>query len=291
MSAENSTDTHDIKKRLNKILETRLDTDKETLEALTDLSTFFNENTLQTRRNLRSQIEKRSLLINENFLNAFRQVNGIVNDICDDITDMSISVNDMKERLKITQNQTSELIQQTNSLQAESNKLQIQQQISTAFLNRFQLTPDEHQHLMGTMRDAPITLQFFTVLERIQSIHNDCRLLLQSGYQTVALEIMEEMTLYQEGALERLYRWTQNHCRNIDSTTTDMGQLLIMSMNKLQDRPVLFKYIIDEYATARRSVFVRNFIDALTIGGSTTAGGPINTNAKPIEMHAHDPKR
>jgi hypothetical protein len=50
---------------LNKVLETRLDADKETLEALCDLSTFFTENTLKSRRNLRSQIEKRSLAINE----------------------------------------------------------------------------------------------------------------------------------------------------------------------------------------------------------------------------------
>lgn len=42
--------------------------------------------------------------------------------------------------------------------------------------------------------------------------------------------------------------------------------------------------MIDEYATARRSVLVRSFIDALTVGGP---GG----NPKPIEMHAHDPKR
>jgi hypothetical protein len=54
-----------IQKRLNKVLETRLDADKETLEALCDLSTFFTENTLKSRRNLRSQIEKRSLAINE----------------------------------------------------------------------------------------------------------------------------------------------------------------------------------------------------------------------------------
>jgi hypothetical protein len=54
-----------LSRRLNKILETRLENDKETLEALKELSTFFTENTLQARRNLRSKIEKRSLVINE----------------------------------------------------------------------------------------------------------------------------------------------------------------------------------------------------------------------------------
>jgi Conserved oligomeric complex COG6. len=52
-----------LSRRLNKILETKLEND--TLEALKELSTFFTENTLQARRNLRSKIEKRSLAINE----------------------------------------------------------------------------------------------------------------------------------------------------------------------------------------------------------------------------------
>lgn len=194
---------------------------------------------------------------------------------------MKLVVNNMKTCLQSTQAQTHELIQQTNALQEEGEKLHLRQQISGAFLARFRLTIQEHQDLYGSPRDAPITMKFFDVLGRIQTIHNECRILMQSNCQTAALDIMEEMTLHQEGALERLYRWTQSHCRNVDS---DISGLLILAMNKLQDRPVLFKYVIDEYSTARRSVLVRNFIDALTVGGP-------NGNPKPIEMHAHDPKR
>lgn len=54
-------------------------------------------------------------------------------------------------------------------------------------------------------------------------------------------------------------------------------------MQRLQERPVLFKYIIDEYCIARRSVLVGEFIDALTRGGP--AGNPA-----PIELRAHDPQ-
>lgn len=67
-------------KRLNKILETRLENDKETLEALKELSTFFTENTLQARRNLRSKIEKRSLAINEVILSCSKHNITIVAD-------------------------------------------------------------------------------------------------------------------------------------------------------------------------------------------------------------------
>ena len=44
------------------------------LEALKALSGFFTENSLRSRRNLRSDIEKRSLGINEEFLSAFQAV-------------------------------------------------------------------------------------------------------------------------------------------------------------------------------------------------------------------------
>nr|CAD7568801.1 unnamed protein product [Timema californicum] len=214
----------------------------------------------------------------------------------------------MTSRLQATKTQTRHLIEQTNKLQAESEKLTLQQEVAGAFLRSFQLSPSEQTTLRGGSRDTPITSQFFIALERVQSIHTNCRTLMQSGHQTAALDIMEQMALYQESALERLYRWTQTHCRNIESP--EMSELLAQAMACLQDRPVLFnspvtslvltdspqltpdsqhlvdicRYVLDEYCTSRRSVLVRAFIDALTQGGP--GGTP-----KPIEMHAHDPKR
>ncbi|ALC42039.1 CG1968 [Drosophila busckii] len=271
-----------IQKRVNKILEARLESDKDTLEALHGLSNFFQENTLQNRRNLRSQIEQRSVGINENFLKAFREVKLTLDAVCNDLDTMASSVQTMKSELETSKALTKDLIEQTNNMQQERERLEVHQQIAQAFLARFQLSVPEHQLLYGQTKDAPIVHEFFKVLERVQSIHADCRLLMQCGYQTAALDIMEEMTLHQEGALERLYRWTQNHCRNLENN--EIGALVVEAMSRLQDRPVLFKYVIDEYAIARRAVLVRQFIEALTEGGP---GG----NPKPIELHAHDPKR
>lgn len=47
---------------------------QEMLEALKALSTFFVENSLRTRRNLRGDIERRSLSINEEFVSIFKEV-------------------------------------------------------------------------------------------------------------------------------------------------------------------------------------------------------------------------
>ena len=106
---------------------------------------------------------------------------------------------------------------------------------------------------------------------------------MEARMQTLGLDIMQKMTLAQESALERIYRWMQTQCRQIENEK--LIPLIIKSMNKLQARPMLFKYILDEYCTNRRSVVVSSFIDALTLGKGQ------GSDSNPIEMHANDPKR
>ncbi|MEQ2167269.1 hypothetical protein GOODEAATRI_002403 [Goodea atripinnis] len=70
----------------------------------------------------------------------------------------------------------------------------------------------------------------------------------------------------------------------VTEETCDISPVLTQAMEALQDRPVLYKYTLDEFGTARRCAVVRGFIDALTRGGP--GGTP-----RPIEMHSHDPLR
>ena len=51
---------------------------QDVLEALKSLSSFFDENNIRSRRNLRSDIERRSLVINEEFVECFRQVKEVI---------------------------------------------------------------------------------------------------------------------------------------------------------------------------------------------------------------------
>ncbi len=88
------------------------------------------------------------------------------------------------------------------------------------------------------------------------------------------------MSQFQELALERLYRWSQSQCRNIEAAPRgprdpeaakgeQRGSVdpLARAMRHLRRRPVMFRYVLDEYCTARRATLVRAFIDALTVGG------------------------
>ncbi|KAB0404839.1 hypothetical protein E2I00_005546 [Balaenoptera physalus] len=268
-----------LSRKLRKILDTRLDNDKEMLEALKALSTFFVENSLRTRRNLRGDIERRSLAINEEFVSIFKEVKEELESIHEEVQAMSSCCQDMTCRLQAAKEQTQDLITKTTKLQAESQTLEIRAQVADAFLSKFQLSSDEMSLLRGT-REGPIT----EALGRVKQIHNDVKVLLRTNQQTAGLEIMEQMALLQETSYERLYRWAQSECRTLTQESCDISPVLTQAMEALQDRPVLYKYTLDEFGTARRSTVVRGFIDALTRGGP--GGTP-----RPIEMHSHDPLR
>uniref|UniRef100_A0A8D0BHB0 Conserved oligomeric Golgi complex subunit 6 n=1 Tax=Salvator merianae TaxID=96440 RepID=A0A8D0BHB0_SALMN len=272
-----------LSRKLRKVLETRLEADKEMLEALKALSAFFVENSLRTRRNLRGDIEHRSLAINEEFVYIFKQVKEELERINEDVQFMSNCCQDMTDHLKATKEQTQDLIVKTTKLQAESQRLELKAQTADAFLAEFQLSPEE-MNVLRSARDGPISEDFFKVLGRVKQIHNDVKILLRTSQQRTGLEIMEQMALLQETSYEQLYRWAQGECRALTQESCDISSVLAQAMEALQDRPVLYKYTLDEFGTARRSAVVRGFIDALTRGGP--GGTP-----RPIEMHSHDPLR
>uniref|UniRef100_A0A8D8RQM6 Conserved oligomeric Golgi complex subunit 6 n=1 Tax=Cacopsylla melanoneura TaxID=428564 RepID=A0A8D8RQM6_9HEMI len=263
-----------IQKRLNKVIDTNIDNDKDVLEALKELSIFFTENTLISRRNLRSQIEKRSLSINEDFVSAFRKVKETLDSMHEDVLEMNNAVTSMTTQLQNTKAQTHQLIQQTTKLQAESDKISMKQKISEAFIREFQLTETE----LNILRNSnEISMSFFNVLDRVETINQSCKLLMQGGHETCALDIQQQMTLYKETGLDKIYRWCQIHCKDIESP--DMRILLAKSMACLQEHGVLFSYILAEYCTCRRAILVRLFINALTCGNNA------------IETHAYDVRR
>ncbi|CAF1225452.1 unnamed protein product [Adineta steineri] len=282
-AATTSSTTQQLQRRLQKILDLKLESDKDLIESLKYLSTFFNENSVRTRRSLRSTIEKRSLTLNDQFEECFRVVKQQLDQLNGTITSMSTCCEDMTQRLKNVKAQTQELINKTTQIQNENQELNIKSRITEGFIERFQLKPDE-LNALRTTRDGFLHPQFFNVLKRVKSIHQDCKLLLRTNQQTIGLEIMEQMALHQESAYERLYRWLQSECRLLTAESPEISILISEALEGLKERQVLFKYALDEYGTARRNALVRGFIEALTRGGP--GGMP-----RPIELSSHDPLR
>jgi conserved oligomeric Golgi complex subunit 6 len=74
--------------------------------------------------------------------------------------------------------------------------LSVQKEVAGQFIKAFQLNSEEQAHLRGN-QEGTLSKDFFPVLARVNTIHQNCRSLLQAGHQTAALEIMEQMALYQ----------------------------------------------------------------------------------------------
>ena len=70
-----STTSNPLSKKISKILETKIDQNRELLEPLKGLSEFYGANTIDARRNLRSQVEKRNVEMNQEFVHMLDGLN------------------------------------------------------------------------------------------------------------------------------------------------------------------------------------------------------------------------
>lgn len=269
-----------LARKLKKVLETRTDS-PDLLASLGALSSFYTDNTQQARRSLRTTIERRGLSINEEFLRASESAQKALEAVELEVAGLADCCERIAKSLSSCSSTTSEIVSATERLKQELEHTTQRQDLITAFLNNYQLRPEE----VTALREEDISESFFKALLRVQEIHANCKILLRTHHQRAGLELMDMMAVYQEAAYERLCRWVQAECRSLgDNDTPEVSDLLKAAAQSLKDRPVLFKYCAEEVANTRHNALFRRFITALTRGGP--GGMP-----RPIEVHAHDPLR
>ena len=272
-----------LSRKMKKILDSKLENDNDTMDALKELSTFFTENNLKNRRNLRGEIERRNLQINHDFLAAFETVKVTLDSLHSNVVGMSKSCSNMQARLAASKTVTEELMRKTTEVQSATRRLQVQQEIADKFRARLSLSREEEEILQSRPGQHKISAEFFSVLDKVGRIRADCRVLLAAGHQTAALSTLDKMTDLQEAGLDRLYRWALSAVRNTELGDPALGQLS-RALFHLQEREVLLQQVVEEFTSTRRAALVRSFIEALTVGGP--GGAP-----RPIELQAHEPAR
>lgn len=80
-----------------------------------------------------------------------------------------------------------------------------QQLLAEAYSKAFQLNSSE----VACLRSNNITPEFFTALQKTQTISNNCRVLMQAGHQTSALSLMEQISTHQVKENPHLASWVQ----------------------------------------------------------------------------------
>ncbi|XP_063674127.1 conserved oligomeric Golgi complex subunit 6-like [Bolinopsis microptera] len=281
MSPKNDDSTSNpLSRKLQKVLSLKLDQDPDLIVALKGLSSVVTTNNLRTRRNLRGDFERRSVNLSVELCESFSHVNQLVEKLNTEITTMSESCQEMTTELSTARKQMQGLLEKTSKIKRESASVEMKKEVITAFISRYHVTPQQAAVLKRSDQMDP---EFFTVLDRVKSIHQDCKILLQT-HQTTGLQIMENMAHLQEQAFQTLFKWTQNECRHLTSDIPEPSTSLKQGFLMLQDRESLLKATLSELAKVRRAVLLRMFINSLTRGGP--GGTP-----KPIELSSHDPIR
>ncbi|XP_060968898.1 conserved oligomeric Golgi complex subunit 6 [Cannabis sativa] len=270
-----------LSRKLKKVLESTRTESPDLLASLNTLSSFYADNTPHSRRNLRSTIEKRSLSINHEFLQASATAQEALDRVEVEVDALADCCDRIAKALSTCTASTGDIISTTERLKQELDVNNQRQNIVSCFLRDYQLSNDE----ITALRDDDLSPAFFKALSHVHDIHANCKLLLRTHHQRAGLELMDMMAVYQEGAYERLCRWVQAECRKLgDADNPEVSELLKTAVRCLRERPVLFKYCAEEVANMRHNALFRRFISALTRGGP--GGMP-----RPIEVHAHDPLR
>lgn len=156
-----------------------------------------------------------------------------------------------------------EVLSESEQLSRELRTSEARLRDVEGFLQAYQLSPED----LRALRELPVGDAFFRALERISSIHANCRALLRTQHQRAGLELMDAMAKHQEVAYERLCRWVQEHCRSLgdlSDASTDVHPLLQTATHFLRERPILFRYCAEEVTSARHSSLFQRFINALT---------------------------
>ncbi|CAI5738510.1 unnamed protein product [Hyaloperonospora brassicae] len=233
------------------------------------------------RRTLRSSLEKQQLSLAQKALDGYERTLEHVSDLAAQVTALDVKCAQIVDFLETTKQETQQVQTEAAAIAQKRDKVHEQWHDVEAFLDRYHLTDDEVRTLYAEelMEDDMNT--FVSTLERVRQVKADCKELVATDEIHCGLELLDAISKYQDAGFKRLYQWTVNTCAEIDG---EPSNLLHRAIVLLRDRAEFYNYCKESFVASRRSLVVRRFLTALTVGGPH--GIP-----RPIEMHAHDPVR
>jgi len=273
-------------KKIQKALTTRVDS-QSSRDALKCLSSFFDENTVHTRRNLRSTIEGQNLLLHKEFVASFGELEGNIESLERLVGALEGACERAGAQLRASKSETQAILEKASSLRHESKIIEEKQEVLGKFLARFRLSEADTQLVRSG--DQPVDDQFFEAFARLEEVRANARQMLNAcGQQTSGVDILHETSEVLEASYERLFVWVQQQCRgpgargSAAELDAPSGGLLRRALGLLQERPVYFNHCARDVARARRQALQQRFFAALSEG---------DASARPIELQACDPVR
>ncbi|KAI9840903.1 MAG: Golgi transport complex subunit 6 [Sclerophora amabilis] len=255
-------------------------------DALEQLDDRKIENTQETRRRLRLDVQKDVIECNGEIIREFGQVAEQLKRIGSAITTLNDRCTEMRQHISAAQREAAPVLEEASSFMSHKSQVETKQQLLDAFNQHFTVTDDDLLTLTSSVE--PVNDSFFAVLTRVKGIHRDCQVLLGTEVQTLGLDIMEQSSKNLNGAYQKLYIWIQREFKTLNLENPQLSSPIRRALRVLAERPSLFQSCLDFFAEAREHVLSDSFYIALT-GSSPDSGEQSAT--KPIEFFAHDPLR
>ncbi|KAG8970571.1 Golgi transport complex subunit 6 [Tulasnella sp. 419] len=237
------------------------------------------------RKNLRRDLETKLAESSRRFLQAFAEVDQKLDALETHVQDMHRRCDEAEAKLQATNEGCKNLLERAAGLQSQRQVTAGHQSIVNLFLSRFTLTEAETESVVS--RDVPVGQQVFATMDRVESIRNDCRVLLsgEEGETKAGLDIMSLTSSLMDQAYHKIARWCSFEFRQMGrDSQLEVGPIMREAVKRLRQRPELLNESLKVLIEVRQNTLLNSFIDALTRGGP--GGLP-----RPIELHAHDPTR
>ncbi|KAF1945825.1 oligomeric complex COG6 [Clathrospora elynae] len=253
-------------------------------DALETLDDRGIQNTAETRRQLRLDVQKDVIQCNGEIVRDFGLVAEQLKRIGTAISSLNSYCADMRGHISAANQETGPVLEEATSLISQRKQVENRQQILHAFSSHFLVSDEESTVLTSTVE--PVNEEFFQVLTRVKKIHHDCQVLLGTEDQRLGLEVLEQSSKQLNAAFQKLYRWIQREFKTLDLENPQISASVRRSLRVLAERPTLFQSCLDSFAESRESILSDSFHAALTGSASEE-----HIATKPIEFHAHDPLR
>lgn len=217
--------------------------------------------------------------MNKEFLASFNEVNKIIDDLYQTAERLNQNCINAKDKFAEVKSKNQNLLSVSNELQKKVDLTNCKQTLLNRFMEKFQLTGEEQSLLNSKTDEIQVNDDFFRLFDKIRKIHRDAKVILfESNYQTTGIEIMDNMSNNLEILYDQLYKWTVKAIRSYNSDSgrasfersleggQSGSQHIFRALKLLEERPILFKLVLDEYSTIRRSIVSQQFIEQLTKG-------------------------
>ncbi|KAL1956184.1 hypothetical protein VTO42DRAFT_7531 [Malbranchea cinnamomea] len=270
--------------RLSSVLSSSF-TDADIRDALRILDNRGIQNTAETRRTLRLDIQKEVIDTNGRIIRDFGEVAEQLRRIGAVISNLNAICQDMRKRIVLARQDAGPFLEEASALVDQKNEIETKEKLLDAFTKHYVLSDDEL--LLLTSSAEPVDDQFFEALSRTKRIYKDCEILLGGDNERLGLEIMEQSSKALNSAYQKLYKWIQKEFKSLNLEDPQMGGPIRKGLKVLAERPSLFHSCLDFFAEAREDILSASFHFVLT----ATGGGGAEPGSKPIEFNAHDPLR